>query len=162
LCRISIIVACARNRVIGQNGRLAWDIPEDWEYFLEKTREGTLLFGRHCYEELMERTKEGRKAVVLSRNPEFQPEFGVRAESIPQALEIARSYGREIWICGGEQVYRETLPIADRLLLTQIDSDVEGDTYFPDWEEFFPHEVNRQESSDKNFKYTFHTFAKHV
>ena len=110
----------------------------------------------------MERTKEGRKAVVLSRNPRFEPEFGARAESIPQALEIARGYGREIWICGGEQIYRETLPIADRLLLTQIHANIEGDTHFPAWEEHFPNEVNRQDSSDQNYRYTFHTFAKHV
>jgi dihydrofolate reductase len=148
--------------VIGQNGRLPWDIPEDWEYFLEKTREGTLLFGRRCYEEMMERSKEGRNAVVLSRNPQFQPVFGVRAESIPQALQVARGYGREIWICGGEQVYRETLPIADRLLLTQIHADIQGDTFFPSWEDFFPYEIDRLDRSDQKYQYTFHTFAKHV
>ena len=159
MCRISIIVACARNRVIGRKGRLPWEIPEDWEYFLDQTREGTLLFGRHCYEEMMERTnQEDRQAVVLSRNPDFRPEFGQRASSIPQALDIARSYGREIWICGGEQVYRETLPLADRLLLTQIHADIEGDTHFPSWEEYFPHEISRRDSQNDQYRYTFHTF----
>ena len=145
--------------MVGRKGRLPWEIPEDWEYFLDQTREGTLLFGRHCYEEMMERTnQEDRQAVVLSRNPDFRPEFGQRASSIPQALDIARSYGREIWICGGEQVYRETLPLADRLLLTQIHADIEGDTHFPSWEEYFPHEISRSDSQNDQYRYTFHTF----
>jgi len=108
---------------------------------------------------MMERTnQEDRQAVVLSRNPDFRPEFGQRASSIPQALDIARSYGREIWICGGEQVYRETLPLADRLLLTQIHADIEGDTHFPAWEEYFPHEISRRDSQNDQYRYTFHTF----
>jgi dihydrofolate reductase len=160
LCRINIIVACARNGVIGRKGRLPWDIPEDWGYFLEKTREGTLVFGRRCYEEMVERTKEGRHAVILSRNPEFQPAFGHKATSIPEALEIAKSLGREIWICGGEQIYRETLPLADRLLITKIHADIEGDTHFPAWEHLFQHEDNRKDSQDSKYRYSFHTYEK--
>ena len=155
MCRISIIVACSRNRVIGRNGRLPWDIPEDWEYFLEQTREGTLVFGRNCYQEMIERTRHGREAVVLSRNPDFQPAFGHRAGSVTQALEIARGLGREIWICGGESVYRETMGLADRLLLTLVDAEIQGDTFFPPWERHFRNEISRCDGSDSNFRYTF-------
>ena len=146
--------------MIGRKGRLPWDIPEDWEYFLEQTREGTLVFGRRCYEEMIERTKEGRQAVVLSRNPVFQPTFGYKATSIADALAIAKSFKREIWICGGEQIYRETLPLADRLLITKIHADIKGDTHFPPWESYFPYETLHQDSQDTNYRYSFHTYEK--
>lgn len=156
MCRISIIAACSRNRVIGRNGRLPWEIPEDWEYFLEQTNGGTLIFGRNCYEEMRERNLQGRDAVVLSRNPDFHPEFGQRAGSLGEALGTARSMGREIWICGGEHVYRETLNLADRLLLTRIDAEVQGDTYFPQWRPRFSRETYRREGADDNYRYAFH------
>ena len=150
-----MIVACSRNRVIGRNGRLPWEIPEDWEYFLEQTRGGTLVFGRNCYEEMMERTQKGRESVVLSRNPAFIPRFGHRAGSVAQALDIARDLGREIWICGGESIYRETMGLADRLLLTLVDAEIQGDTFFPPWEKHFRNEISRREGSDPNFRYRF-------
>jgi dihydrofolate reductase len=160
LCRISIIVACSRNRVIGRNGRLPWDIPEDWEYFLKQTRDGTLVFGHNCYKEMIDRTRRTCETVVLSRNPGFHPEFGHRAGSLPEALDIARSLGREIWICGGENVYRESLGVADRLLLTLVDTEIEGDTKFPPWEQDFTREVFRRESCDTNYRYTFFTYER--
>ena len=158
MCRISIIAACSRNRVIGRNGRLPWEIPEDWQYFLEQTRTGTLVFGRKCYEEMRERKLQGRPAIVLSRNPDFVPAFGQRAGSLAEALDAARGLGREIWICGGEHVYRETLDIADRLLLTLVDAEVQGDTYFPDWRNRFTRETYRREGADANYRYAFHIF----
>lgn len=148
--------------MIGRKGRLPWDIPEDWEYFLKQTREGTLIFGRRCYEEMIERTKEGRQAIVLSRDPSFQPKFGHKAGSIPEALENARGFGKEIWICGGEQIYQETLPMADRLFLTLVHADVEGDTHFPDWEPYFPNETSRKDSHNPNYRYSFMTYTKSV
>lgn len=158
--RISIIVACSRNRVIGRNGRLPWDIPEDWEYFLEQTREGTLILGRNCYEEMIERTLEGRETVVLSRNPAFQPSLGHLARSMSQALDIANDIGREIWICGGESIYREALGLADRLLLTLVDVEIQGDTFFPPWERYFRNEIARREGRDANYRYTFLVFER--
>ena len=103
---------------------------------------------------------EGCQAVVLSRNPDFHPTFGQRAGSIPEALSLAKAFGREIWICGGEQIYRETLPLADRLFLTKIHIDVEGDTHFPPWENYFPNETHHKDCKDGPYKYSFHTFEK--
>ncbi|MBT4225373.1 MAG: dihydrofolate reductase [Opitutae bacterium] len=158
MCRISIIVACSRNRVIGRNGRLPWDIPEDWNYFLNQTCKGTLVYGHNCYREMLNRSNKASESIVLSRDPKFQPQFGHRAGSLPEALDIARIFNKEIWICGGENVYKESMGIADRLLLTLVDAEIEGDTKFPPWEQDFSHEVFRRESFDTNFKYTFYTY----
>jgi dihydrofolate reductase len=127
---------------------------------LDQTRDGTLVFGRNCYEEMIERAHQPRESVVLSRNSEFQPKYGHRAGNLLQALDIARGLGREIWICGGQDVYRETIALADRLLLTLVDIDIEGDTQFPSWEQQFPCEVYRRESFDRNYRYTFLTYER--
>jgi dihydrofolate reductase len=109
---------------------------------------------------MIDRTRRTCETVVLSRNPGFQPEFGYRAGCLPEALDIARALGREIWICGGENVYKESLGVADRLLLTLVDTEIEGDTKFPPWEQDFTHEVFRRESCDPNYRYTFFTYER--
>ena len=160
LCRISIIAACSRNRVIGRDGRLPWDIPEDWGYFLDQTSSGTLLLGRRCYEEMRERHLKNPRVIVLSRDPNFYPAFGHRACSLNEGLSMAREFGKEIWICGGENVYTESLEIADRLLLTLIDEDIDGDTFFPYWHKHFPEESSCRPGCDENYHYAFHVFER--
>ena len=141
---INLIVACGRDRVIGKAGRLPWRIREDWEYFLNKTRQGTLIMGRRCYNEMGKHLID-RKVIALSRNPEQSFEHARKADSLPAALESARSDEGEIWICGGQAIYEEALPLADRLYLTLIDAKYEGDVFFPAWEQRFPCELSRRE-----------------
>ena len=141
---INLIVACARNHVIGKDGQLPWKIREDWEYFLEKTSQGTLIMGRSCYNEMGKHLRD-REVIALSRDPACSFAHARKASSLPEALELARAGGGEIWICGGQAIYEEAMPLADRLYLTLIDEDFEGDVFFPAWERWFPHELTRQE-----------------
>ncbi|MFP6854371.1 MAG: dihydrofolate reductase [Opitutales bacterium] len=142
---INIIVACARNRVIGKNGRLPWSIREDWEYFLEKTSCGTLIMGSRCYREMGKHLLD-REVIALSRDPHRVFPHARKASSLPEALEMGRAKGDEIWICGGQAIYEEALPFAEMLYLTLIDQDFDGDVFFPPWEQHFPVELACRET----------------
>lgn len=151
------MVACALNRVIGKGGRLPWSIKEDWDYFLNNTKGGVVVLGRICWEELcaMREVKTDRQYIVVSRTKNFSGENITTADSLEKALERGKSMGLPIWICGGQKIYEEALPFADRLYLTLVNAEVDGDTYFPDWREQFTEIVSMRESGDANWTYTF-------
>lgn len=151
---IRMIVACARNRVMGAGGTLPWKIQADWDYFLETTRDDVLLMGRRCYEDFTEHAAF-RKVVVLSRDPEIQFIHGEKAGNLADGLVLAQSMGKNTWICGGENIYREAMPLAEELYLTRIDQDYTGDTLFPPWEEFFTKEISRKEMITEGKRLTF-------
>ena len=159
---LHLIVACAENRVIGRNGRLPWRIPEDLRFFHDETAGQTCVLGRVCFETWPRAKLDGRQPVVITRNASLA-EAGVRiASSLTQALEIAESLPGEIFICGGERIYAETLalPRPMRLHLTLIHAEVPGDTYFPEWRHLDWREIHRRESADENFRYTFLTLER--
>ena len=155
---IQIIVAVARNGVIGRDGRLPWSIPADWQHFLRTTAGQTCLLGRRCYEELREAGEaEGqRTCLVVTRQHDLaDPDRKVvTVPSLTAALDLAQTLPGELWICGGQSIYEATLPLAARLLLTEVHAEVDGDTWFPDWRPHFPHEVSAQPGSDHGYRYT--------
>lgn len=134
--KLSLIVAMSRNGVIGIDNQLPWHLPEDLKYFKSVTMGKPIIMGRKTYDSIG-RPLPGRTNIVITRDPSWQAE-GV---SVAQTLEAALSLGQvacnaagadEIMVIGGEQIYRMTLPTADRLYLTQVDAEVEGDAFFPD------------------------------
>ena len=134
--KLSLIVAMSRNGVIGIDNQLPWHLPEDLKYFKSVTMGKPIIMGRKTYDSIG-RPLPGRTNIVITRDPSWQAE-GV---SVAQTLEAALSLGQvacnaagadEIMVIGGEQIYRMTLPAADRLYLTQVDAEVEGDAFFPD------------------------------
>jgi len=130
---LHLIVAVARNGVIGRAGRLPWDLPEDWRYFLEKTRGGILIHGRKSQDN-HGAPLPNREVIVLSRNPAYTPPAGAQvARSFSEALALAQKSASPgpIWIGGGPEIYRAALPLADKVYLTAIDADFVGDTYLP-------------------------------
>ena len=141
---INLIVACGKNRVIGRNGKLPWAIKEDWEYFLEKTTGGVLIMGRNCFSEFESYAQE-REVIVLTRNPELVFKHAQAAHSLQSALLKAQKLNKTIWICGGERIYEEAMPLANLLYITQIDRCFEGDVFFPEWEKVFRREIFRKE-----------------
>ncbi len=160
---VAQIVACSRNRMIGRDGRLPWSIPEDWRYFMDQTKGGTLVMGRVCFEGMVrvDGWREDRDYVVISRDRSLGRKYGVAVVgSVGEALESAAALGRTVWICGGERIYEETMERADRLYLTLIDAEVDGDTRFPEWSHVFTREVSRRESRDEQFTYTFYVLEK--
>jgi dihydrofolate reductase len=154
---LHLIVACAENRVIGRDGKLPWRIPEDLDYFHAETAGQIVVLGRICFETWPRVALDGRRPVVITKNRALARDGVHVAASLTEALEIAEKLPGEIFICGGERIYAETLALARpmRLHLTLVHADVPGDTRMPDWRHLDWREVSRRESSDANFRYTF-------
>lgn len=131
--RVSLIVAMAKNRVIGANNALPWHLPSDLKRFKALTMGHHILMGRKTFESIG-RVLPGRTSVVISRNPGYRPAGVVVARSIADAIDKARG-DAEIFVIGGEQVFREALPSANRIYLTEIDRDFPGDVFFPELEQ---------------------------
>jgi len=127
---ISIIVAMAKNRVIGKDGRLPWRLPDDLQRFRQLTMGQTLLMGRKTYESIG-RPLPGRQTIILSRNPDYQ----VRGCQVVSHLQagLAAAQTAELFICGGAEIYRQTLSLAERIYLTELMLVVEGDSFFPEF-----------------------------
>lgn len=133
---ITIVAAVARNGVIGVDGGLPWRLPDDLRRFKELTLGHVLVMGRKTYESIGH-PLPGRATIVVTRNPSWDSGSAeVRvAGSVSEAIDAAASPEREVFVVGGGEVYAEALPLADRLELTWVDAEPEGDTTFPevDW-----------------------------
>lgn len=135
--RISIIVAMAKNRVIGANNTLPWHLPADLKRFKALTMGHTIIMGRRTYESIG-KPLLGRNNVVISRQSNLVLPGVTVVSSIERAVDRANS--GEAFIIGGADIYRHALPMAQRILLTEVHGSFEGDTFFPalgpeDWRE---------------------------
>ncbi len=133
---VSLIVAMAQGGIIGRKGELPWDLPEDRAYFRRTTMGHPVIMGRRTHESIGA-LLSGRQNIVLTRNPSYRVAGGVVVASVPAALEAAGD-ATEVFAIGGEDVYREFLPVAQRLYITHLETMVAGDRRFPsvDWEEW--------------------------
>ena len=155
---IALIAAYAENRVIGQNGRIPWDIPEEKHRFRDLTMGHIMIMGRKTYEEIG-RPLPGRETIVLSRTKQFDAPHCRTAGSLAEALQLAGD--RDVFICGGERVYREALVVADVLYLTEIHASFDGDARFPTEEIQAFEPVERTEIAGE-IPYTFVTYRRRV
>lgn len=128
---ISLIVAHSRNRVIGKDGTLPWRIPGELKRFRELTMGNAVIMGRRSFEDIG-KPLDGRLNIVLSSTGNYEGENLVTARSLAEAIALAGD--KKIFISGGGKVYKEALPITDVLYITEIDAEVEGDTYFPEFD----------------------------
>jgi dihydrofolate reductase len=126
--RLTLIVARARNGVIGANGRLPWRLPEDLAHFRRTTMGHPIVMGRRTWESIG-RPLPGRRNVVISRQPGFTAAGAEVVADLDAALALCAGAG-EVFVIGGAQVYHEALPRAQRLVLTEIDAEFAGDTHF--------------------------------
>ena len=154
--KISLIVAVSRNGAIGLNNQLPWYLPEDLKYFKSVTMGKPLIMGRKTFDSIG-RPLPGRANIVLTRDPQWTSDGVEVVQSVEQALvagEIACEAADvdEIMVIGGEQIYRMTIDLADRIYLTQVDTDVEGDAFFPniDLNNWSQTSVKLPESIDKH------------
>lgn len=130
---ISFIVAVDENNLIGKDNQLPWHLPSDMKYFKNQTWGMTVIMGRKSLESLG-KPLQGRQNIVVTRNKDWKPEGAQVAHSIEEAIELAKKTGvKEIFILGGAQVFKESLPLADRIYLTRIHHKFEGDAYFPEF-----------------------------
>mgnify|MGYP001193906102 FL=1 len=156
---INLIAACDENRVIGNRGKLPWTIEEDWKYFLDATRDGILIMGRRCYKEFEQFAKD-REVIALSRDPKTSFSFATKAGSLTEALASCRAQERTAWVCGGSEIYREALPLANKLYLTLINASFEGDVFFPPWEDSFFREISKTKVQAGPYELTFLVLGK--
>ena len=130
---VSVVAAVARNGVIGAEGGLPWHLPDELRLFKETTLGHVLVMGRRTFESIG-RPLPGRTTVVLTRSPDWSAGVDdvVVANGVEEALARARAIDEEVFVVGGGELYAAALPHADRLLLTFVDQEPEGDTRFPD------------------------------
>jgi len=121
----------ASNRVIGRNNELPWHLPADLKHFKELTTGKPIIMGRNTYESIG-RPLPNRTNIIVTGNPDYKIEGCEIKHSLEDAIDCARSEGSEIMIIGGAHIYRDALLIADRIYLTQIHQNIEGDIYFPE------------------------------
>ncbi len=158
--KISLLVAMAQNRVIGRNNALPWRLSPDLKRFRRITMGHPIIMGRKTYESIG-RPLDGRKNIVISRNPDFRPDGISVAGSIDEALALANDH--EIMIIGGADIYKQTLPRAGRIYLTLIHQDFEGDAYFPELDKTAWKETAREDIApgvDAAFGYSYVTLER--
>lgn len=156
--KVSLIVAMANNRVIGQRGRLPWRIPADMRHFKETTMGKPIIMGRKTYESIGI-ALPGRKNIVVTSNPTIDNPDLVLVKSVHAALKKADEGNGEVMVIGGGQIYAAALPLADRIYMTEVHKDFEGDAFFPRFDKALWKEVARQDfkAEGKTPAYSFVT-----
>jgi dihydrofolate reductase len=138
-----LVVAVARNGIIGRDGHLPWDLPEDRRHFRRVTLGHAVIMGRRTWDEVGKPLPQ-RRNLVVSRTPGLALEGAEVYPSLAEAIARARETDPEPRIIGGSGIYREALPLVTRIYLTEIDRDVEGDTRFPEFDRAAFREVERR------------------
>lgn len=129
---ISFIVAADENNLIGKDNQLPWHLPSDMKYFKNQTWGMTVIMGRKSLDSLG-KPLQGRTNIVVTRNKDWQHEGVQVAHSVEEAIALAKKTGaKEIFILGGAQIFKESMPLADRIYLTRIHHQFNGDAYFPE------------------------------
>lgn len=129
---LSMIVAHASNRIIGKDNDMPWHLPADLAYFKQTTLGKPIIMGRKTYDSIG-RPLPGRKNIVISRDTALTIEGVEVVQSVEQALALVQDV-EEIMVIGGGAIYAHCMPKADRLYITHIDADIDGDTQFPDYD----------------------------
>jgi dihydrofolate reductase len=160
--KLSLIVAMSANRVIGRDNKMPWHLSADLKHFRTITMNSPILMGRKTFESIG-KPLDGRTNMILSKNPTYQPDGCLVFDSLEKALTAAKNFGDELFIIGGATLYEIALPFAKQLYLTQIETDFDGDTFFPEidfneWDEIACERVTNDPKVD--FSYRFLTLEK--
>ncbi len=156
---ISLVAAMAKNRVIGLNNQMPWHLPADLKHFKAVTLGKPILMGRKTFESIG-KALPGRRNIVISRNSHYLAEGCEVVKSIEEALELTANE-EEVMVIGGGFLYQAFIDRANRLYLTFIDLETQGDTYFPEFEAFDLTELNREsyQADETNpYAYQFVTY----
>jgi dihydrofolate reductase len=161
---LSLIAAVARNGVIGHNNTLLWRLPEDMQFFKRTTLGCPVIMGRKTWDSIPARFRPlpGRRNIVVTRNPHWQAEGAVVATSLQAALDQLGDVPKA-FVIGGAELYALVLPLADELVLTEIERDYEGNVRFPAWDRGQFREVSREThhaGEPNHFDYAFVTYRR--
>ena len=133
---MKLIVAADRNWAIGKNNKLMWSIPADMKFFRETTQGKAVIMGRKTLESFPQgQPLKNRVNIVITRNPSYKVKDAVVVHSVEEAIEESRKYDGDVFVIGGESIYRAMLPYCDTALVTRIDYAYEADTWFPNLDE---------------------------
>lgn len=160
--KLSIIVAIAANNAIGKDNDLLWHIPEDLKRFKRLTSGHAVIMGRNTYFSLPRRPLPNRTNVVLTLDQEELIEGCVMARSIEEARRLTAD-DPEAFVMGGGEVYRQFLPLADKLYITRVHRDFEADTFFPEIEETqwkLIEKEDREENANLGFSFSYLTYVR--
>lgn len=165
--KLSMIVAAAQNRVIGRDNALPWYLPNDLKYFKQTTLGKPIIMGRKTYESIG-KPLPGRTNIVITRQTDYQPDGVKVVHSVAEARDLAESVclidgQEEAMIMGGAEIYTLALPDADRLYLTEVHADVDGDAYFPEYDKTEWQEISREDFSAEGsnpYNYSFVVYDK--
>lgn len=163
------VVACSKNRVIGTQGGLPWDLPEDMKFFRDTTKGHVIIMGRKTFDSFNGKALPRRYHIVISRNPEKQsvpstessPVVYVKSldEAIEHAKPLTAQWGDEVFIIGGGEIYKQAMVKTDKILLTLIHQDFSGDTVYPEIDEKIFKLTHRRDVSDP-VPFSFLTYEK--
>ena len=148
---ISMIAAMADNRIIGKDNQMPWHLPADFAWFKRCTMGKPVVMGRKTYESIG-RPLPGRLNIVISRDASLSIEGVTTVTSIEQALDVAGEV-EEVMIIGGGAIYAACLPMANKLYITHIEAEIQGDTQFPDWGNEFKETYSEAYQADEKNAY---------
>lgn len=159
--KITLIVAAAENNAIGKDNQMLWHLPNDFKYFKKNTLEHSVVMGRKTFESIGKPLPD-RRNIILTRNLRYSNEEADVANSVNEVMNYTRDEN-EIFIIGGAEIYKQTLPLANKVLLTRVHTTINGDAYFP---ELLDHEwklvsAEKHEKDEKHaFDYTFEVYER--
>ncbi len=159
---IVLIAAVARNRAIGKDNRLLWNIPQDMAHFRKLTTGETVIMGRKTWESLPPRFRPlpNRRNIVISRQADYAAEGAQVADSLTRALVLANGSAR-IFVIGGEQIYALAMPLAQRLEITEVDLHPDADAWFPPIDSAQWQESQREDGlSEDGTRFAFVTYMR--
>lgn len=149
---ISLVVAASLNHAIGKDNQLLWHLPNDLQFFRNTTWGGAVVMGRKTFDSIR-KPLPGRTNIVITRQPDWQFPGVKRASGLDEAVRLSEEAGcREVFIIGGGDIYRQALPMADRIHLTRVEAVLDGDVFFPepDPQQWELQESIRFEADEKN------------
>ncbi len=162
--RVNLIFARARNGVIGRDGAMPWHLPEDLAHFKRLTAGCPVIMGRKTWDSLPGKFRPlpGRQNLVVTRQADWHGEGAHVVNSLEQGLAFARHLEpapAELWVIGGAQLYALALPLASRAIVTELDTDVAGDTYAPQFDAAWVESARERHSSATGLQYAFVTYT---
>jgi dihydrofolate reductase len=133
-CTVTLVAAVAANGVIGRDGGLPWHLPDDLRHLKRLTRGHVLVMGRRTYDSIGRPLPE-RTTIVVTRQPDWRAEGVLTADGVPEALARGAEIDDQVFVLGGEEIFRLALPVADAMVISEVDARPDGDTVFPpvDW-----------------------------
>jgi dihydrofolate reductase len=161
---LSAVAAMAKNRVIGVNNTLPWHLPEDLQFFKDKTKGKIMIMGRKTFESLP-KPLPGRYHLVITRQTNYKVDhpmveiLGSLPEAIARAKAMIPHWPEEVCIVGGGEIYKESLPVLHRIYLTVIEKDFEGDAKFPEFDESVFKLKSREERTEP-MRYSFRLYER--